>query len=158
LVARKLTAADVVAAILEQNVQVVAGQVGQQPASPDQKIQISVRVTGRPADPEAFGRIILRTGEDGSLVLLKDIGRVELGAEDCSSTATYEGHDAIGLMVTQLPTANAIEIAKQVRETMAELSRSFPPGMKYAIGFDATTSVRESIEEEIVTLAETVAI
>ncbi|HKC11788.1 MAG TPA: efflux RND transporter permease subunit, partial [Vicinamibacteria bacterium] len=99
---RKLTASDVVSALREQNVQVAAGQVGQPPARPGQAFQISVRAVGRLSEPSEFENIILKTAEDGTLVRMKDVGRAELGAEDYSSDLQFNGHDAVGIGITQL--------------------------------------------------------
>ncbi len=156
LAARSLTASDVVNSLREQNIQIAAGQVGQEPAPPGQKVQISVRAVSRLADPEAFGRTIIKTGLDGTLVLLKDVGTAELGAEDYSGQLRFAGHDAIGFGVFQLPTANALDVDREVRKVIAELSRSFPPGLKFQIGFDPTSSVRESIREVLSTLIEAI--
>jgi HAE1 family hydrophobic/amphiphilic exporter-1 len=158
LAARKLTASDVVASLREQNVQIAAGQVGQEPAPPGQKVQISVRAVGRLADPDAFGRIILKTGDDGTLVLLKDVGRAELGSEDYSSLLRFSGREAIGLAIFQLPSANALDVEREAQRVLRELSHGFPPGLKYDIAFDPTTSVRESISEVLGTLVEAIAL
>jgi HAE1 family hydrophobic/amphiphilic exporter-1 len=152
LAARNLTASDVVNALEEQNVEIAAGQVGQAPAPPGQVYQISVRAVGRLRDPAEFENIIIKSGNDGSLVRLKDVGRAELGAEDYSSNLRYNGYEAIGIGVTQLPTANAIDIDRKVRAELARLSKRFPPGLKYQIAFDTTTVVGESIDEVLFTL------
>jgi HAE1 family hydrophobic/amphiphilic exporter-1 len=156
LAARKLTASDVVRALREQNVQVAAGQVGQEPARPGQPYQISVRAIGRLSEPGQFERMILKTGSDGSLVTLGDVGRAELGSEDYSTVLRFDGHEAIGFGVNQLPNANALDVDREARQVMAELARSFPPGLKYAIAFDPTTAVRDSIEEVLRTLVEAI--
>jgi HAE1 family hydrophobic/amphiphilic exporter-1 len=156
LAARKLTASDVVRALREQNVQVAAGQVGQEPARKGQPYQISVRAIGRLSEPGQFERMILKTGSDGSLVTLGDVGRAELGSEDYSSVLRFDGHEAIGFGVNQLPNANALDVDREARRVMAELAKSFPPGLKYSIAFDPTTAVRDSIQEVLTTLAEAI--
>ncbi|MFB3813045.1 MAG: efflux RND transporter permease subunit [Terriglobales bacterium] len=153
MAARKLTAADVVSALREQNVQVAAGQVGQAPAIPGQSFQISVRAAGRLSGPREFENIVLKRGPDGSLVMLRDIGRAELGAESYEGNLKYNGHEALGLGVMQLSNANALEVDKGVREELARLAKNFPPGLKYEIAFDITTAVGESIREVLITLA-----
>ncbi len=153
LARRGLTPADVVSALREQNVQVAAGQVGQQPALPGQQYQISVRAVGRLTEPREFEGIILKRSPDGSLVQLRDVGRAELGAESYQSNLAFNGHDAIGLGVMQLSNANALEVADGIRQELARLSRQFPAGMKYQIAFDSTTAVGESIREVLVTLS-----
>jgi len=105
---RALTAPDVVNALSEQNVEVAAGQVGQQPAIAGQQYQVSVRAVGRLSEPAQFDNIILKTNADGTLVRLKDVGRAELGAENYASDLQFNGQDAVGLGVTQLSTANAL--------------------------------------------------
>ena len=113
MASRGLTASDVVNALQEQNVEVAAGQVGQPPSKPGQEFQISVRAIGRLSEPAQFENIILKTNADGVLVRLKDVGRAELGAEDYSSDLMYNGHDSVGVGITQLSNANAIEVDRQ---------------------------------------------
>ena len=126
LAARGLTASDVVTALAQQNVQIAAGQVGQAPAPKDQMFQISVRAVGRLTEAAQFDNIILKPGGNGALVRLKDVGRAELGAEDYSSVLRYNGYEAIGIGVSQLPTANALDVDKAVRqETAAALASAF---------------------------------
>ncbi len=149
---RGLTATDVVNALQEQNVQVAAGQVGQPPTQSGQAYQISVRAIGRLTEPAEFGNIILKTGTDGTLVRVKDVGRAELGAEDYSSMLRYNGHDAVGIGLTQLPGANALDVDRAVKAELERLSKNFPPGLKYAIAFDTTTVIGESIREVLITL------
>ena len=153
---RGLTATNVLAALQEQNVQVAAGQVGQPPANATQAYQISVRAIGRLTSPQEFENIILKTGTDGTLVRLKDIGRAELGAEDYSSLLRFDGHDAVGIGVTQLPGANALDVDRAAKEELKKLSANFPPGLKYAIAFDTTDVIGESIRDVIVTLFEAI--
>src|SRR5262249_20506841 len=158
LAARNLTASDVTAALREQNVQVAAGQVGQQPAPPEQGYQISVRAVGRLSDPQKFEHMVIKRAKDGSLVELRDVGRAELGAESYGGQLRYNGVDAMGLGVLQLSNANALEVDSSVRAAMEELAKRFPPGLKYQVAFEPTTSVRESIGEVLKTLAEAIAI
>lgn len=152
LASRGLTAADVLRALREQNLQVAAGQVGQQPAPPGQVYQISVRALGRMSEVSEFERIILKTGADGTAVLLKDVGTVELGAEDYNSKLRLSGKDAVGIAVFQLTNANALEVDKLVRAELRRLTKEFPPGLKYTIAFDPTTAVGESIHEVLMTM------
>jgi HAE1 family hydrophobic/amphiphilic exporter-1 len=153
---RGLTATNVLAALQEQNVQVAAGQVGQPPSNAAQAYQISVRAIGRLTSPQEFDNIILKTGTDGTLVRLRDIGRAELGAEDYSSLLRYNGHDAVGIGVTQLPGANALDVDKAAKVELLRLSKSFPPGLKYAVAFDTTDVIGESIRDVIYTLMEAI--
>src|SRR5512146_3050491 len=153
LAARKLTAGDVVSALQEQNVQVAAGQVGQNPALPGQDYQISVRAVGRLVDPKQFENIVLKKGSEGSLVTLRDVGRAELGAESYAGQLRYNGFETSGLGVMQLSNANALDVDRGVLAELERLSKNFPPGMKYAVAFDTTTAVRESIDEVLKTLS-----
>ncbi len=152
LAARGLTASDVVNALREQNVEIAAGQVGAEPAPPNQIYQISVRAVGRLSEASEFNNIILKTGSDGSLIRLRDVGRAELGAEAYNSNLAYNGYQSIGFGVMQLPTANAIDVDRATRAELARLAKFFPPGLKYAVAFDTTTVVGESIREVLYTL------
>jgi HAE1 family hydrophobic/amphiphilic exporter-1 len=149
---RSLTADDVVNALGEQNVEVAAGQVGSQPAMPGQNFQISVRAVGRLSEPAQFDDIILKSNADGTLVRLKDVGHAELGAESYSNDLDYNGREAIGIAVTQLSTANALDVHQKCVAELDRLSKRFPPGMKYEIAFDTTDAVGESIRDVVSTL------
>jgi HAE1 family hydrophobic/amphiphilic exporter-1 len=151
LAARGLTATDVVNALVEQNVEIPAGQLGQPPSNSTQAFQIPVRVVGRLTSPSEFDSIIVKNSANG-LVLLKDVGRSEVGAEDYSTSLKYMGRDAMGIGVIQLSNANALEVDKNARAALAELSKSFPPGLEYAVAFDSTTVVGDSIREVLWTL------
>ena len=153
---RGLTATGVLAALNEQNVQVAAGEVGQPPSNEGQAYEISVRAIGRLTEPSEFDNIVLKSGTDGTLVRLKDVGHADLGAESYASLLRFDGHDAVGLAVTQLPGANALDVDKAAKVELARLSRNFPPGMKYAVAFDSTTVVGESIKDVLVTLIQAV--
>ena len=155
---RGLAATNVLNALQEQNVQVAAGQIGQQPASNGQAYQFSVRAIGRLTEPSEFENIILKTGTDGTLVRLKDVGRAELGAEDYGSILRFNGHDAIGLAITQLPGANALDVDKAAKAALLQLAKNFPPGLKYAVAFDTTTVIGESIQDVLITLLEAIAL
>ncbi|HEV2324317.1 MAG TPA: efflux RND transporter permease subunit [Terracidiphilus sp.] len=157
LAARDLTAADVISALQEQNVEIPAGQLGQPPASSQQAFQIPVRVVGRLSDPDQFDNIIVKNSPTG-LVLLKDVGYAQLGAEDYSSTLEYQGHQAMGVGVQQLSNANALDVDARAKAVLAQLSKSFPPGLRYAVAFDTTTAVSESIHDVLVTLGEAIVI
>ncbi len=156
LAQRGVDATNVLLALEEQNVQVAAGQVGQPPSNPKQAYQISVRAIGRLTDPKEFENIILKAGTDGTLVRLKDVGRAELGAEDYGSLLRFDGHDAVGIGVTQLPGANALDVDKAAKVELQRLSKNFPPGLKYAIAFDTTDVIGESIRDVIYTLFEAI--
>ena len=149
---RGLTADDVVNALGEQNVEVAAGAVGSQPAIPGQEFQISVRAIGRLSEAAQFDDIILKSNSDGTLVRLRDVGRAELGAEDYGSNLDYNGHESVGIGVTQLSTANALEVDRLCIAELDRLSKRFPPGMKYELAFDTTDAVSESIRDVVLTL------
>jgi HAE1 family hydrophobic/amphiphilic exporter-1 len=151
LAARTLTATDVVNALVEQNVEIPAGQLGQPPSDSKQAFQIPVRVVGRLTSPGEFDNIIVKNSTNG-LVLLRDIGHSEVGAEDYSTVLKYAGREAMGIGVMQLSNANALEVDKNAKAVLAELSKSFPPGLEYAIAFDSTTVVGDSIREVLWTL------
>ncbi len=155
---RQLTATDVVNALSEQNVEIAAGQVGQQPSVPGQQYQISVRVVGRLSEPAQFENIILKTNADGTLVRLKDVGRAELGAESYANDLQFNGQDAIGLGVTQLSTANALDVDRRAIDELDRLSKSFPPGMHYKVAFDTTDAVGESIRDVVFTVGGAIAL
>jgi HAE1 family hydrophobic/amphiphilic exporter-1 len=157
LAARSLTATDVVNALVEQNVEIPAGQLGQPPSDPKQAFQLPVRVVGRLTSPADFDNIIVKNSPNG-LVLLKDVGHSEVGAEDYSTSLKFSGHSGMGIGVEQLSNANALDVDRQAKAMLAELSKHFPPGLKYAIAFDSTTVVGDSIREVMVTLAEAVVI
>ncbi|HVH28252.1 MAG TPA: multidrug efflux RND transporter permease subunit [Vicinamibacterales bacterium] len=158
LAGRGLTAGEVVNALREQNVQVAAGQIGAQPARPGQTYQISVRAVGRLVEPSEFDDIILKRTPDGTLVRLRDIGRTELGAENYTTFLRYKGRDAVGIGVTQLPTANALQVYNDVSAAIERLSANFPPGLRIELAFDTTRVVSESIREVVTTLLEAIAL
>ncbi len=156
LAVRGLTANDVVRAIREQNTPVAAGHLGQQPAPSRQGFQMPLNVHGRLSDAEEFGNIVLKTGEDGRLLRLKDVGRVELGPKNVDLTCHVDGHTASSVTVWQLPDANALETADRVKAKLEELKKGFPPGVDYVIRYDTTPYIRESIGEVVKTLRDAV--
>jgi hydrophobic/amphiphilic exporter-1 (mainly G- bacteria), HAE1 family len=157
LAARGLTATDVVSALQEQNVEIPAGQLGQPPSNQSQAFQIPVRVVGRLTSPMEFDNIIVKNNNSG-LVLLKDIGHSEVGAEDYSSSLEYNGLTAQGIGVLQLSNANALDVDARAKAALKELSKSFPPGLEYAVAFDSTTVIGDSIREVLITLSEAIVI
>jgi hydrophobic/amphiphilic exporter-1 (mainly G- bacteria), HAE1 family len=153
---RGLTATNILTALQEQNVQVAAGQIGQPPSATDQIYQISVRAVGRLTEPAQFDNIILKTGTDGTMVRVADVGHAELGAEDYGTILRFNGYEAVGLAVTQLPGANALDVDKAAKAEFLRLSKNFPPGLKYAIAFDTTTVIGESIRDVLITLLQAI--
>ncbi|HYM27543.1 MAG TPA: multidrug efflux RND transporter permease subunit, partial [Steroidobacteraceae bacterium] len=157
LAARNLTAGDVVSAIREQNVQVAAGQLGA-PPSPDTEFQIALNAAGRLTDEQQFRDIIVKTGDDGQVVRLGDIARIELGAQAYGVRSLLDNKPSLAIPVFQSPGANALELSTAVRKTMEELKKNFPEGMDYGILYDPTQFVRQSIEAVLHTLLEAIAL
>ena len=154
--AKGLTASDVVAAIREQNVQVAAGAVGQQPSSRPVDTELLISTQGRLSTEDEFGSIIIKTGASGERVQLRDVARLELGASEYALRSRLDNKSAVALPVAQLPGSNAIATADAVRATMKELSASFPEGLRYEIAYDTTIFVRSSIEAVVHTLFEAI--
>ncbi|MFA6133198.1 MAG: multidrug efflux RND transporter permease subunit [Phycisphaerae bacterium] len=151
---RDLTTGDVVSAMKEQNVQVAAGQIGQPPCPSDQTFQYTVVTLGRLTSPSQFENIILKTGGDGKYTYLKDVARIELGSQTYGVSSVLNGTPSVTIIVYQLPGANALQVAKGVRETIARLEKNFPEGLKYRVNWDVSDFVNASIEEVVKTLAE----
>ena len=151
---RNLTTQDVVDAIREQNVQVAAGQIGASPAPEGTPFQLSVNTEGRLITAEQFGDIILRAGNGRSLLRVRDVARVELGAKDYKFRSTFNGRPSASIGIYQLPGANALTTATLVRQRMAELSSAadWPTGVEFFIPFDTTAFVEASIKEVYSTL------
>jgi hydrophobic/amphiphilic exporter-1 (mainly G- bacteria), HAE1 family len=152
LASRNLTGQDVINALKDQNLQVGAGQIGQPPSPKGQQYQINLQAVSRLKDPKEFAEIVLKTGSDGSLIRLRDVGRVELGAQDYTTNLRFSGQEGVGLGVSQLTGSNALQVAEEVKTSLAELSKNFPPGMKYKVAFDTTLAVEESVREVVTTL------
>lgn len=158
LASRGLTTQDVVAALNEQNLQLGIGRIGQPPTPNGQMYQIDLQVQGRLKEAAEFENLILKTGANGTLVKLKDVGRAELGAEDYSSIARYSGRNAVGYQVFQLPGSNALKVANAVKAELQRLAKDFPPEIKYEIPYDSTLFVEESSKEVINTLLQAIAL
>jgi hydrophobic/amphiphilic exporter-1 (mainly G- bacteria), HAE1 family len=157
LAARNLTAADVTSALSEQNVEVPAGQVGEPPSDVHQRYQITVNVVGRLSDPNQFNNIILKNTPSG-IIQVKDVGHAELGAETYSTDLKYNGQNTVGIGVQQLSNANALQVDRDAKAALDKLALTFPPGLKYAIPFDTTTVVGDSISEVVNTLGAAIVI
>src|SRR2546427_5912563 len=156
IASRNLTATDVVNAIREQNVQVAAGAIGQQPVSRPVNFELQVNAKGRLISTEEFGQIIVKTGPNGEKTLLKDIARLELGAAGYSLRSLLNNKTAVALPIFQSPGANALQLSKDVRQAMADLKKNFPDGVDYAVVYDPTVFVRHSIEAVVHTLFEAI--
>jgi multidrug efflux pump len=156
LQARNLTAGDVIRVLREQNVQVAAGQVGQPPVPRGQDFQYTLSTLGRLVEPEQFADIVLNTGANGEVTCLRDVSRLELGAKNQNVLCRLDGRPSAGIAVFLLPGANALDTADRVKATMRELGSRFPRGLHYAIRYDTTPFIRESVDEVIHTLLESV--
>src|SRR6202167_4504185 len=154
--ARGLTAGDVVAAIREQNVQVAAGQLGAPPAANAANFQLAINTKGRLVDEADFENIIVKTGDAGQVVRLRDVARVELGSDNYALRAMLNGRTAVAIPIYQRPGSNAIAISDAVRAKMAELKKSFPQGIDYDVAYDPTVFVRGSITAVVHTLLEAI--
>jgi multidrug efflux pump len=151
-----LTTSDVISAIKSQNVQVSAGELGGLPAIKGQQLNATIQAQSRLSTPEQFGNILLRTNKDGSRLLLKDVARVELGAQSFITTAYVDGKPAAAIGIKQTPSANAMQTAQAVRDRVQELSQYFPAGMKADVPYDTSKFVKISIEEVVKTLLEAI--
>jgi len=156
IAARNLTASDVVAAIREQNVQVAAGAIGQQPVSRAVEFELQINAKGRLVSADEFGQIIVKTGPNGEKTLLKDVARVELSADSYALRSLLNNKTAVALPIFQLPGANALELSDNVRRTMEDLKKNFPDGVDYSVVYDPTVFVRHSIHAVVHTLVEAI--
>ena len=152
LKARNLTTEDVVAAINEQNVQVAAGRIGEPPAPEGTPFQLVVNTLGRLREAEQFENLIIKTAEGGRITRVRDVARVDLGAKDYNRRSTFNGRASTSIAIYQLPGANALDLAAQVRAKMEELKQRFPEGLEYQIPYDTTRFVEASIDEVYETL------
>jgi multidrug efflux pump subunit AcrB len=152
LSSRNLTAGDVLKALREQNVQVAAGQIGQPPVPAGLDFQYTMSTQGRLVEPEQFANIVLKTGDKGEVTYLRDVSRSELGARNQDTRCRMDGRPSVGMAVFQLPTANALDTANRVRAKMRELKARFPQGLEYAIVYDTTPFIHESVDEVFKTL------
>jgi multidrug efflux pump subunit AcrB len=153
---RNLTSSDIVAAISQQNVQVAAGQLGQPPVPSGQAFQFTITTLGRLSDAEQFADMILKTDAQGGVVRLRDVARVELGAQGYDQACTLDGRPTVALSIYQRPGSNALEIAQSVRDKMKELKERFPEGVDYDIVYDTTPFIVESVDEVFKTLRDAV--
>lgn len=151
-----LTATDVSSAIAAQNRQNPAGSLGQAPAPTGTDFQYTMTAPGRLIDPNQFGDIILRAQPDASLLRIRDIGRVELGAQNYTGFSRLDGRPFGGMVSFLSPGANAVETADKIRAFMEEAKKSFPPGLDYVISYDSTMFVRAAIKDVVVTLLEAI--
>jgi multidrug efflux pump len=156
LVGLNLSPADVNNAIRQQNAQVASGTIGDLPLAAGQQITATVVVTGQLSSVEQFGNIVLRANPDGSTVRLKDVARIEIGGQSYATEARLNGKPSTGIGVQLSPTGNALETATLVKQRMAQLSKYFPHGMKYAVPYDSSKFIQISIKQVVETLIEAV--
>ena len=156
MASRNLTTTDVVSSIEQQNTQVAAGQIGQPPINDGQVFQLTMSTMGRLIDPEQFAEIILKTDGNGRVVRVRDVASYELGAQSYDQTCTLDGQPSVALSIYQLPGSNALDVAHQVRAKMEELKGTFPEDVDYAIPYDTTPFIDESINEVFKTLRDAV--
>ncbi len=149
-----ITVSEIVNAVQDQNTVNPAGQVGAEPAPAGQEYTYAIKAQGRLETPEQFGQIVVRANPDGSMVRLKDVGRVELGAQNYSMLGRLNGKPSAVLALYQLPGSNAIQSADGITKLMEQAKKSFPPDLDYKISLDTTLSVREGIKEILKTLYE----
>ena len=164
LAARGLTALDVTNALSEQNVEVAAGQLGLPPADPNQAFQMAVRAVGRLSDPRQFDNIVIKNSTSANgIVLIKDVGHSEIGAENYNTDLKFQGTDfaggeAVGVGIEQLSNANALDVDKKCRAVLAELEKSYPPGLRGIIAVDTTLVISESVDEVVRTIGQAIII
>jgi hydrophobe/amphiphile efflux-1 (HAE1) family protein len=158
LAARGLTSVDVVNTLNEQNTEVGGGRIGQRPTLPDQQFEISLGVQGRFTTPEEAENLVLKVGEDGTLIRIKDVGRAELGIENYDTQVLADDAPGVAMIIYQLPGTNALETATLIKAKLAELEKSFPPGYKSWIALDNTLFVNAALKDLSVTLAQAIAL
>lgn len=156
IAARNLTASDVVSAIREQNIQVAAGVIGQEPMAESTDFQYTVSTLGRLMEAEQFADIVIKTGTDGQITKLKDVARIELGAKDYNSGLFLNGQPSVGLAIFQLPGSNALDTKQAVVEAMTKLKANFPEGLDYLLAYDTVVFVQQSIDAVVSTLFEAI--
>jgi hydrophobe/amphiphile efflux-1 (HAE1) family protein len=153
-----MTSGDVVQAVQQQNVQVSSGSLGAEPAPSDNAYQLVVKTQGRFDDPRQFRQIIVRSTDDGRLVRVQDVARVELGAQDYVTNSYLNGKPAVALAIFQRPNTNALAAADEIIHRMEELKKNFPPGIDYEIVYNPTEFIAESVNEVYKTLFEAIAL
>ncbi len=156
LAALGLSSTDVLKSLREQNLQVAAGIIGQPPAGEEQTYQFNVRAESRLKSQADFENIVVFRNASSGLVKLREVARIELGAEDYSSLVRYKGRETVGMLINQLPKANSLQVARDLKAELARLSKEFPPGMVYFVALDPTKVIEESINELVITLFQAV--
>lgn len=154
----KVTVAEIVAALQEQNQIVAAGKLGQAPVPEGQQFVYSIQSKERLSDPDEFAQMIIRANQDGGFLRLNDVARIELGTRSYTSTAKLNNQDTAFIVIYQLPDANALEVADKVKETVDGFARNFPDGVTHSVLFDSTKFISQSIREVVITLAQAIAL
>src|SRR5918997_1317184 len=154
LISLNITPSDIIAAIQGQNVQAAVGRIGARPISPDQQFQVNIQTQGRLVDPAQFGDIVIRANPDGSVLRVRDVARVELGAANMDTESRLNGRPTVTMGVYLSPGANAVQVAASVRRALDGLSARFPEGVRYLVVYDTSEFVQDTIREVIVTLLE----
>ncbi|MBV8523433.1 MAG: efflux RND transporter permease subunit [Acetobacteraceae bacterium] len=154
LVSLKLSPSDIITAIQQQNVQAPVGRIGARPTLPDQQFQLNVQTVGRLVSPEQFADIVIRANPDGSVLRVRDVARVELGAANMDTESRLNGNPAVSVGIYLSPGANAVQTSQRVANTLAQLSQRFPESMKVRVFYDSSTFVSDTIHSVIRTLSE----
>ncbi len=149
-----LTPSDIIAAIGSQNVQAAIGRVGARPTSNETQFQINLQTKGRLSTPEEFGNIVIRANPDGSMLRVRDVARVELGAQNMDSLSRLDGHPAVSIGIYLAPGANAVQTSARVQATLNRLGNRFPEGLHAKVFYDSSTFVSDTIREVLITLGE----
>ena len=158
LTSLNLSPGDIVTAIQAQNVVAPIGRIGARPAASDVQFQLNLQTQGRLVTPEQFGQIVLRANQDGSVLRVKDVARLELGAQNEDSESRLNGQPSVAIAIYLAPGANAVSTAAGVNNKLAALQKRFPEGLKYQVTYDSTTFVTDTIREVLKTLAEAFAL
>ena len=156
IAALNLTASEVIQAVREQNIQVAAGVVGQPPSPNASDFQYTLTTTGRLTTIEQFGDIVIKQGQNGEIVQLKEVARIELGAKDYNSGLYLDGEPTVGLAIFQLPGSNALDTKKAVVKTMDKLKTNFPEDLDYLMVYDTVVFISQSIDAVVKTLFEAI--
>ncbi len=158
LTSLNLSPNDVIAAVQSQNVQAALGRIGAAPLEKTQRLQLTIKTKGRLTDPKEFANIVVRANPDGSIVRVRDVARVEMGAQSQDRYTRFNGAPAAALGIYQTPGSNAVDVARRVRETMTQLATRFPHDLSYTVFFDTTVFVTATINEVVRTLGEAIAL
>ncbi|HTN35249.1 MAG TPA: efflux RND transporter permease subunit, partial [Marinobacter sp.] len=154
----RVTVAEIVSALQEQNQIVAAGKLGQAPVPDGQQFVYSIQSKEQLSDPDEFAQMIIRAKPDGGFLRLNDVARIELGTRSYTSTAKLNNQDTAFIVIYQLPDANALEVAGKVKEAVEEFARSFPDGVTHGVLFDSTKFISQSIREVVITLVQAIAL